>query len=170
MVSGGPTKAEIIAVTMDKLGLSSGDVFLDVGSGSGAVSLAASQVASKVIAVDSRAEAVEETRASLEGVNSIVIYGQAPECLEEIGMVDCAFVGGTKNLRDILVDLRGRVRGRVVVNCARVETASEAISILREIDVYKEALLVQVSQGYNLAGGTGFRPLNPVYIVVGDMK
>jgi cobalt-precorrin-6B (C15)-methyltransferase len=37
-VSGGPTKPEIIAVSLSKLGLRDGDSFADVGCGTGSVS------------------------------------------------------------------------------------------------------------------------------------
>ena len=59
MLSGGPTKDELIAIALDKLHLKKGETFVDVGCGTGTVSLAASKFASHIIAIDRRFEAIE---------------------------------------------------------------------------------------------------------------
>ncbi len=60
-VSGGPTKPEIIAVSLSKLDLKNGSTFIDIGCGTGAVSIEASKIARnlRIYAVDARAEAIE---------------------------------------------------------------------------------------------------------------
>jgi cobalt-precorrin-6B (C15)-methyltransferase len=38
-----------------------------------------------------------------------------------------------------------------------------------ELDIFKEAVQVQVSRSYGLAGSVMFRPIDPVFIIVGEV-
>jgi len=73
---GGPTQDEVLAVSLFKAGLRKGDVFADLGCGTGKVSIAAARTCSKVHAVDIRAEAIECAKLETEkaGVGNIEFY------------------------------------------------------------------------------------------------
>ena len=56
--AGGPTQDEVMAISLFKMGLRSEDTLLDLGCGTGKVSIAAAGLVQKVYAVDRRPEAI----------------------------------------------------------------------------------------------------------------
>lgn len=54
MPAGGPTHDEVMAISLFKMELRNGDTMLDLGCGTGKVSIAAARLAKKVYAVDRR--------------------------------------------------------------------------------------------------------------------
>ena len=79
-VTGGPTKPEIIAVSLFKLNLSDGDVFADVGCGTGLISIEATRFAKNltIYAMDAREVAVNAATDELlefRGQNAQVFSG-----------------------------------------------------------------------------------------------
>jgi cobalt-precorrin-6B (C15)-methyltransferase len=59
------------------------------------------------------------------------------------------------------------VRGRIVVNAVMVGTLHEAIASMQRLEIFVEAVHLQVSRSAGIAGGVMFKPINPVYIIVG---
>ena len=174
MLSASPTKPEIIAITIAKLKLSLGDTFCDIGCGTGAVSIAASIFADTIYAIDIRDEAIDvaEQNFAAAGIldNVTLVHGEASGAIADLSArIDCAFIGGTKNVESVLNGLCAKVRGRVVANAARIETTARIIRCMKSIGIFEEVIHVQVSKSYELAGETAFKPANPVYIVVGDV-
>ena len=172
MLSGGPTKDELIAIALDKLHLKEDETFVDIGCGTGSVSLAASKVASHIIAIDERSEAIERARKCFEDASIThkvtLIAGTAPEALERVDFsMEKAFIGGTKNFKTTIEFLLPRCK-RLVLNAARIEVAAEAIEYMKSAGIYEESLLIVISKGYELKGFTAYRPNNPVFMVVGS--
>ena len=175
MLSASPTKPEIIAITIAKLKLHPGDTFCDIGCGTGAVSIAASRFAGTIYAIDIRDEAIRVAEQNFAAAGILdkvtLVHREASEAIADLpARIDCAFVGGTKNVESVLKGLCTKVRGRVVANAARIETAARIIGCMKSLGIFEEVIHVQVSKGYELAGGTAFKPVNPVYIVVGDAR
>lgn len=169
-VRGGPTQDEIMAISIFKLGLLPGDTFADIGCGTGKVAICASRTSAAVYAVDRRREAIECARQNAEeaGASNVQFFeGEALDFLGGVTSLDCAFVGGTRQLSRTIEALSEKVRRNIVVNAVRIEALAEAVSAMRRLGVFREALHVQASRSYDIAGGTMFRPIDPVYIVVG---
>lgn len=169
-LKGGPTQDEIMAISLYKVGLRHGDTFADIGCGTGKVAVYASRTAETVYAVDRRKEAIECARQSAmdAGASNVRFFeGDSLDFLGGIERLDCAFVGGTKRLEETLETLSKKVSGNIVVNAVRVEALNEAILTMKRLGIFKEALHVQVSRSYEIGGGTMFRPIDPVYIIVG---
>jgi precorrin-6B methylase 2 len=55
----------------------------------------------------------------------------------------------------------------MAVSCVRIETLGQAVSAMRGLGIFREAILLQVARSRDLAGGTMFVPGNPVYLVIG---
>lgn len=165
---GTPTQPEIIAVALSKLSLKPTDVFADIGCGSGSVSIRAARDVKHVFAIDIRDEAI---RAAVENVresqvtNVSVIKSEASPVLRELE-IDCAFLGGSKNLEQVLEILMEKV-SRFVVSAVRIETAALVLNTLKNNNRFREIIQVSLSRGDELAGGTMLKPENPVFLIVG---
>jgi len=174
-VRGGPTKPEIIAVALFKLGLKAGDHFADIGCGTGSVSIAASKLFPElfIYAIDARKEAIEATETNFKNFglrNSKVLSGEASELLESekyIASLDCAFVGGTKHIGPVLERLVKKKARSIVVNAVRIETVVRTIEVMKKLGIFDEVVHLQVSKSAPITGETMFKPENPVYIIVG---
>lgn len=169
-LKGGPTQDEVMAVSLAKLGIRPGDRVVDVGCGTGKVAIAASRMSERVYAIDRRSEAVAYARAEAAraGAGNVeFLEGDAVEVLPGIGRLDAAFVGGSRRLPEVLDLLADQVRGRIVVNAVMVETLQSAIASMQRLGIFVEAVHLQVSRSAGIADGVMFKPINPVYIVVG---
>jgi cobalt-precorrin-6B (C15)-methyltransferase len=171
----GPTKEEIRVVTIAKVRLKEGDHVLDVGCGTGGLTVeAAIQVGykGKVFAVDENEEAVRLTKSNVEKFDAQdivqVIHGKAPEAFANLPPLDAVIVGGTKNLRDLLRSSfeKLKVGGRIVVNAILLETATTAIDELKKLDMKDiDVASVSVAKGKDIGSGTMMLARNPITIV-----
>jgi cobalt-precorrin-6B (C15)-methyltransferase len=174
-VSGGPTKPEIIAVSLSKLGLRDGDRFADIGCGTGSVSIEATKIAKDLViyAIDARKEALSAAETNFKNfniANATLLAGEASEILgtgDLINSIDCAFIGGTKNINSVLEMLVEKKTRSIVVNAVRIETVVRTIEAMKRLGIFVEVIHVSVSRGVPIAGETMFKPENPVYIIVG---
>lgn len=164
---GTATQEENIHIAMGKLDIHPGNVFLDLGCGSGAVSLAASRYTDKIFVIDVRREAVQLSKARVP--NGIFLHGEASELLLDLPRIDRCFIGGTRNVESFFPLLMSRTEKgcRIVANLARMETACQMAELMRGRGVFKELLQIHLLRGYDLAGGMGLRPVNPIFMVVG---
>lgn len=166
---GGPTQDEIMAVSLSKLGLYPADTVLEIGCGTGKVSVALATQAKKVYALDRRPEAIAVARetARQAGVSTIeFVLMDAVEFLKKDRVYDCAFLGGTKNLAEILPVLAKKVKRTIVINVVMVSTLERAVTTLKGLGIFTEVVQVQVSRSSDIAGSIMFRPIDPVYIIV----
>lgn len=165
-LKGVPTKEEVLAIALSKLALKEDDIVLDIGCGTGNVSVAMSGYVKQVYAIERRREAVDFASENIRGRENIeLIEGEAVDLIPSLPSFNKAFVGGTGDLEDVLKLIKGCET--IVVNAARIEVASRAIEMMRDLKIFKEALIINVSKSYELAGGIAFRSLNPVFMVVG---
>jgi cobalt-precorrin-6B (C15)-methyltransferase len=166
---GGPTQDDIIAVSLFKLDLRPTDTVLEIGCGTGKVSVAMGKLAKKVYALDRRPEAipVATETARLAGVSTIEFScTDARDFLKNDTMFDCAFLGGTKNLAEVLPVLAKKVKRTIVINAVMVSTLERAVASLKDLGIFSEVVQVQVSRSYDIAGSIMFRPIDPVFIIV----
>ena len=166
----GPTKPEVRSVLLGKLALDDSDHFAEVGSCTGAVTIAAARRAGRVTALERKSErlavteknlAANETAATVDLRNT-----EAPEGLP--ADADALFVGGSRNFEAVLDYAVETGVDRIVMNVSRLEVAGRATAAFRDRDMLQEVVQFQVSHGYELAGATSFDSDNPVYMLVGS--
>jgi cobalt-precorrin-6B (C15)-methyltransferase len=171
----GPTKEEIRVLTISKARLRAGALVVDVGCGTGGLTVeAALQVApdGKVFAVDDDEEAVELTKGNVAkfAVQNIVqvIMGKAPEALQSLPEVDAVLVGGSQSLREVLGVAYQKLKknGRIVVNAILLETAYSALDEVKRLG-FRDVDVVQVfvAKGKEVGSGTMMLARNPITIV-----
>jgi cobalt-precorrin-6B (C15)-methyltransferase len=172
----GPTKEEIRVVTISKARLCEGAVVIDVGCGTGGLTVeAALQAGSKgkVYAVDEDDAAIKLTSSNVEkfGVQGFVAVtrGKAPEAMLSLPKADAVLIGGGGvSLRAIIQTANYKLKpnGRIVVNAILLETATTAISELKALG-FKDIDIIHISvaKGKQINSGTMMMARNPITIV-----
>ena len=164
---GTATEEENIYIAMGKLCIQPGNVFLDIGCGSGAVSLAASRFTDHIFGLDLRPEAVEICSARVP--SGKFFLGNASEQLSDLPEVDRCFVGGTRQIDEFLPLLLKKARPGciIVVDLARIGIASRVATLMKELGIFQELLQIHILRGYDLAGDIALKPVNPIFMVIG---
>lgn len=97
------TKEDVRILTMAAMEIAPGLSFLDIGAGTGSISVAAAALGCDVIAAEVKDEAVDliEKNAEAFGVKIDVIRGRAPDCLKDENY-DRIFIGGSRGELDAI--------------------------------------------------------------------
>ncbi|RZN63422.1 methyltransferase domain-containing protein [Methanonatronarchaeum sp. AMET6-2] len=166
-LKGTPTKEEAVGIVIQKLNLKKNHRFLDIGSGSGAISKAASKITKNIHGIDIREKAVELSRENCpEGKFH---HGDAAEIIPKLGEFDRIFIGGTKNIDSFFTKATEKLKpnGIIIANAARIETTIKIQQKMKQKNLHKETIMINIARNYDLAGETAFKPQNPVFMVVG---
>jgi cobalt-precorrin-6B (C15)-methyltransferase len=171
----GPTKEEIRVVTISKARLCEGAYVIDVGCGTGSLTVeAALQVKQKgrVFAVDDNEEAIELTKKNVtkfQVQNTVeFICGRAPEVMSDLPKVDAVVIGGSASLREVMQTTHQKLRknGRIVINAILLETAVKALDELKKLS-FKDLDVAQlfVAKGRTVSSGTMMLARNPITVI-----
>lgn len=166
------TKREIRVLTLAKARLTPTDVVIDVGAGTGSLSIEAALIARKVFAIERNPEAIDllERNVKKFGLSNVeIIHAEAPRGLERIDSIDAAMIGGSGGfLSEILeaLDERLTLGGRIVINCITLQTISTALDWFRSREKFSvEAIQVQINRLERVGRFDMSKALNPVWIV-----
>ena len=173
------TKAEVRAVTISAARLRPGDRVLDVGAGTGSLTVEAALLCpdGEVVAVERDPVALDLLRLNVARfglANVTVIAGEAPEALTgraaTVGSMpfDCVLVGGSGGRLDAILEAAAallRPGGRIVCNTICLETTAKAATALRR-PPWMAFSCSQVSVARGVAAGPllRFEALNPVWV------
>lgn len=163
------TKFNIRTLILGYLQMKDGDRFLDIGAGTGSISIEASLHGAKVWAVEVEQEGVELIKSNAAKFKTPIhlIHGKAPEALPKIKFNKC-FVGGSKGqLEGIFEYLEEFLEeeGIVCGNFITLNNLNQFISLLKKY-TYKdiEVQLIQTSEMDEIGLLKG---QNPIFIVKG---
>ena len=171
------TKKEIRILTLAKAKIDEKDFVVDVGAGTGSLSIEAAMIAKKgyVFAIEKNPSAVElitQTAEKFEIDNIVIVNAEAPEGLRQISRIDTALVGGSGGrLFEILdtIDAKLKVGGRIVLNFITVQSLANCLDWLKKNSHYKyEAIQVQINRLEIVGSYDMMKAINPVHIVTAE--
>lgn len=166
------TKYNVRILTIGYLGIEDGDRFLDIGAGTGSVSVEASLHGAKVWAIERESEGIELIRKNSDKFKAPIniIQGLAPDDLPDIGFNKC-FIGGSGNkIREIFAYLDRNLSNNGVVcgNFIVLKNLSRFLDFLKEYN-YCDIGVHLVQSSYMDKLGM-MKAHNPIYIVKGVKK
>ena len=167
------TKQEIRTLTLAKAQLLPDSTVVDVGAGTGSISIEAALIAprGKIFAVERNPDAIELIGRNVEkfSVSNVeIICAAAPDGLNALPALDAAIVGGSGGqlaaILDALLD-KLKTGGRLVLNAITLQTTAAALDYLRTRGLPYEACQVQITRLERVANFDMARALNPVWII-----
>lgn len=166
------TKAEIRVQVLAKAQISQDDRVVDIGAGTGSISIEAAGLASEgvVYAIEHNPEAQALILANRQrfGVSNLrLIPGAAPDVFGELPPVDVCIIGGSNGrLSEILGMVPLVEGGRIVITAVTIETVAQGLKLLsdynyQDIDTISiQAVRWKAVQTLHMA-----QALNPIFII-----
>ena len=167
------TKKEIRMVVMNEARIEEDSVVLDVGAGTGSISIEAALGAPKghVYAIERFEKAIDLIRQNQEkfGVKNLtIIEAKAPEGMEDLPELDAVIIGGSAGGMGTIMDEATRllkVGGRLVVTAVTMETGYTILKELKGRPYTYEGFQMQVSRFRKAGPYHLLNPLSPIFIV-----
>ncbi len=172
------TKEEVRAITISKARLGEGYTVIDIGSGSGSITVEAGLMIGskgKVYAIDKDKHAIELTKENVERFklsNVHLIHDYAENVLSNLPEADAIFIGGTAgNTSNIVREAYNRLKHgrRMVINAIMLETIYNSINTLQALGIKDiEVTQVMISKGKSISTGIMLIARNPVTIITAE--
>jgi precorrin-6Y C5,15-methyltransferase (decarboxylating) len=167
------TKREMRLLALCYLELHPGDVFWDVGAGSGSVSLEAARlsVALTIFAIERDQQAWQQVDMNVHAFalsNVHPVLGEAPEAFSTLPDPHAVFVGGSGGrLAELLPAAVARLQpgGRLVMHCITLENFTLGWSLLQQQDLHVDTTTVQLAHAKPLGTLHRLESESPIFIV-----
>ena len=167
------TKKEIRMVVMNEARIEEDSVVLDVGAGTGSISIEAALGAPKghVYAIERFEKAtdlIRQNQAKFGVENLTIIEAKAPEGMEDLPELDAVIIGGSAGGMGTIMDEATRllkVGGRLVVTAVTMETGYTILKELKGRPYTYEGFQMQVSRFRKAGPYHLLNPLSPIFIV-----
>ena len=175
----GPTKEEIRCLVICKSQVSSNDLVVDIGCGTGGITTEMAKKAKKVIAIDKNPKAIELTQKNIEKHEVYekvdLIKNDGISALNSIGSIDIAIVGGSGSENDLdeileLAISKLNPNGRIIITAILINTKLKAIEKLKQKNITPEIIEVNISKGNILERGVMMKAENPIAIIYGKIS
>lgn len=167
------TKEEVRAIVISKLRLNEGFAAIDVGCGSGSITveICLQTRSDNIYAIDFNERAIDLTKINLNkfGVKAKTMLARAEDILPTLPKVDAIIIGGSwGNIHQILSLAADRLvkGGRIVIDTILIETTYKTLDALQglklsTIDITQAA----IAKGRQVSTGTLMLARNPVTII-----
>lgn len=166
------TKEDVRALVISKLRLREGQSAIDVGCGSGSITVELClQTKGQVHAIDFDQNAIELTKKNLQkfGVSAHVVQGRAQDVLPALPKVDAVVVGGTWGDAGKVIELavsKLKKGGRIVIDTILIETMYHALAKVNELKLAEvDVTQVTIAKARKVTTGTMMLARNPVLLI-----
>ena len=166
------TKEEVRAISLNKLNLKSAKTFIDVGAGTGSVSIEAALTYDnlKVIAIERNDVAIDLINQNVNKFNLSnieVIKDYAPIDLDV--KADGIFLGGTGNNLEEIIKWSKELLipgGRLVANFILIDNFYDTLDLLKKYNfVNLDVSQLSINKLEKLGSRDYFKPHNPIFII-----
>ena len=152
------TKEDIRALSIWKMNLSEDSTVLDIGSGTGTITVQASKISNNgvVYSIEKDEAAIAVTKINLEKFNCINVVldeGDAVEILEkyikEEKAFDSIFIGGSGGSLEKIIDMCNKLlieNGTIVMNFITLDNAYKAIEVMKKLNYIIDISQVNISK------------------------
>lgn len=168
----GPTKEEIRCLVICKSEIKKDDIVVEIGCGTGGLTAEFAKRSKKVHSIDKNPDAIKLTQENLiikDLSDKVNLYeSEALEVIKSIENFDVLMIGGSGGDLSPIIEMGAKKlnpNGRIIVTAILMETKTEAIFKLREMDFKVEIVEVNVSKGRILDRGTMMFAQNPIAII-----
>ena len=170
------TKQEVRILTLAKAQIRPGDRIIDIGAGTGSLSVEAALLSGtgQVTAIEREPEGIKLIQANAErfGVTNLqAVAGEAPAAMAGLPPADVVLIGGSGGHLAEIVDAADQLLapgGRMVITAVTVETLMAALRLLEQRPDYTtDACGIQATRIRAVGASHMFQGLNPVYIIAG---
>ncbi len=168
----GPTKEEIRCLVMCKSNVKSTDTVLEIGCGTGGLTLEFARRCEKVYSIDKNHDAISLTSQNLKkhflDDKVDLIEGDALSIINQIDSFDILMIGGSGgDLSEILEKFSEKIsnKKKIIITAILIETKTEAINTLKKLGFEIEVVEVNIARGHILNRGTMMFAENPIAII-----
>lgn len=166
------TKEEVRAISLNKLNLKDAKTFIDVGAGTGSISIEAALTYDdlKVVAIERNDVAIDLINQNVEKFNlSNVEVMKAYSPIDLDIKADGIFLGGTgNNLEEIIKWSKDLLvpGGRLVANFILIDNFYDTLDLLKKYNfVNLDVSQLSINKLEKLGSRDYFKPHNPIYII-----
>ncbi|WP_097026479.1 precorrin-6Y C5,15-methyltransferase (decarboxylating) subunit CbiT [Clostridium peptidivorans] len=169
------TKEEIRILSIAKLNLREDSYVLDVGAGTGSISVQAAKFCplGKVVAIEKDEDAIDTIKKNVNKFKLNNLELVEGEAMEVINNIDCSFdsifIGGSGgNIEDIIKDYGKKLLpgGKMILNFITINNLYKAMDTLKKLGYKVSCTQVSISktkgESYMLFGN------NPIFIIEGE--
>lgn len=172
------TKREIRVVALGLLELRPDHILWDLGAGSGSVSIEAAALMPQgsIWAVEKsplRSEQISANRAYFGATQVEIVEDDSLAAMVHLPAPDRIFIGGGgRDLAEIIKGAAKRIKpeGLIVANVVNLEALNQAIMAMGELNLDWSVTHVQTSRSEPLGSSHYLKPLNPVYLIKGEIR
>lgn len=166
------TKEEIRILSISKLNLEEDSNVLDIGAGTGSVSVQIGKLCDKgqVTAIEKDKDAINLINKNIEKFkvsNITIIDGEALEVKKNIdGKFDAIFIGGSGgNIEDIIASYSGKLKPgkNMVLNFITIDNVYRAMNTLRNLEYDTDLIQIAVSRAKGKSSMMVAN--NPIFII-----
>ena len=168
------TKQEVRAVALSKMKIFLDCQVLDIGAGTGSMSIEAAILAErgKVYAIEKDTNALNLIKENIKNFaieNIEIRVGEAPQCIIDLKDIDRVFIGGSGGKIGGIIEAVYRCLNPGGILCANfilLENCCEAIKVVKSLG-FKEIDLIElaIAKGKEMAGKTILEPQRRVFIL-----